>query len=117
MMMFLLQTMLSLEPEWRSPAQECHEKSLRLSEGTHDTWKSIKRIEPIEESEEDSDAESDQPKSEQETILAEVGGSGTARPPMHHKDRGTAGATADPGLISSHELLVTNELISDMRRD
>ena len=102
---FLLQNMLSLEPEGRSSAQECHGKALRLSEGTYDTWKSFQAINPVEESTDESDDESE-PESEQETIRGKVEGSGTAGPPVHHKDRGTASATADSGVISSNELLV-----------
>lgn len=103
---FLLQNMLSLEPEGRSSAQQCHQKALRLSEGTHDTWKSFQAIDPIGESEDDSDNDSDEPECEQATIRGKVDGSGTARPPAHHREYGTASATAHPGVVSSNELLV-----------
>lgn len=105
---FLLQNMLSLEPEGRSSAHECHAKALRLSEGTHDTWKSFQSINAlaVEETNDATDDDSEEPDSEQETVRGEAEGTGTVRPLMHYNNCGKAGATSNTGLISSNELLV-----------
>ena len=41
LVLLLRQTMLVLEPEGRSIARECHERSLRIDEGTRRTWKDL----------------------------------------------------------------------------
>ncbi|KAL8367049.1 hypothetical protein RB599_010963 [Gaeumannomyces hyphopodioides] len=113
--LFLLETMLCMEPERRRNAQDCYDRSLLLRDGGQDTWKTeaaaphADKGKEEEEVEGANDGNDDNEKSDEEEDDTEAI---TTRPcDRRHRngnvprifvdcsvDCGTAGMMADPGL-------------------